>query len=419
VGSKIKHRGIDVGEVTSLAVDRDLQGIVAEARLVRSGQRFARQGTQFWIERPDVSLDRLRGLDTIVAGPYVAVRAGNPSATVCHEFEGLSVAPVLTGTDTGVEFLLFSAERRALENGAPVMYRGLQIGRIVSVGLAYDARQVEARAFVDGPFVDLLRTNTRFWSHSGMDLSLGLTGINLNMDNLITIAKGGVALATPDPPGERIHTGHRYELLAEPPSGWQDWSPRIAVGSSLLSQTVHLPRLQRVALAWQVRRLGIPRSQRRVGWLLPLEHGQWVVPTQLATPDPAAVEGSGSLEFAGLHVPAPKRDHDGPLVIQNLKEDFSSEVATWALADIRYGKSPEDLVLYTGPQEPQLVIPADRLEEVKGIWLVEPSIPLDEGWNGAAAIARKDSKLIGILVMDPRQPGIVPLAPLLLRPNSS
>ncbi len=260
VGSKLKHRGIDIGEITSLTIDDDLHGIVAGARLVRSGALFARQGTQFWIERPHVSLTSVRGLDTIVGGPYIAVRAGIPTAEPCREFDGLNAAPVMLEGDEGIEFVLVSPERRSLEGSAPVMYRGLQIGRILSVGLSHDARHVEARLFVESPFVELLRTNTRFWSYGGMDVSLGLSGINLNVDNLVTIAAGGVALATPEPPGELIHTGHRFELAVEPPSGWQDWSPRIAVGSSLLNSQVALPRLQRASLAWRVKRLGIPRD---------------------------------------------------------------------------------------------------------------------------------------------------------------
>ena len=414
VGSKIKHRGIDIGEITSLTVDDDLRGIVSGVRLVRSGALFARQGTQFWIERPDVSLTAVRGLDTIVGGPYVAVRPGARDAQACYDFEGLHAAPVVLDADEGIEFVLVSSERRSLEHGAPVMYRGLQIGRILSVGLSHDARHVEARLFVEHSFVELLRTNTRFWSYGGMDVSLGLTGINLNVDNLVTIAAGGVALATPDPPGDPIHTGHRFELLAEPPSNWQDWSPRIAVGSSLLSSKVALPRLQRASLAWRVKRLGIPRSQRRVGWLLPLDNGTWVMPAHLAKPAAEAVEGSCMLEFAGVNIPVSDWDTQGPLVMRAIPQGFEPEIATWAVADIRFSGSPEELVLYTGPQEPQLVIPADRMQDAGGVWLVEPSIPLDESWDGAAAIAREDSKLIGILVMEENRPGIVPLAPLLL-----
>ncbi len=412
VGSRIKHRGIDVGEVTSLAIDRELRGIVVGARLVRGGALFARGGTQFWIERPNVSLTSVRGLETIVGGPYLSVRPGPQDAEVCLEFEGLDVPPVILQRTDGLEFVLVGTERKSLESGAPISYRGLRIGQVLSVGLSHDARNVEARLFVDAPYTDLLRTNTKFWSYGGMGVSVGLTGISLNLDNLATVAAGGVALAIPDPPGDLIHTGHRFELLDEPPNNWFDWSPRIAVGSPLLDNKASLPRLQRAALTWRIKRLGIPRTHRRVGWLFPLDNGQWVIPSQLTTPPTGAVADSCMLEVSGARLPVPDDSTPNGKVTVSAMDVELDGTATWAVSEIRSSQVPEEIVLYTGPQDPQMIVPADRMQAVENAWLVEPSIPLDDQWNGAAAIASHDAHLIGMLVVDEGHAWVVPLAGL-------
>ncbi len=138
------------------------------------------------------------------------------------------------------------------------------------------------------------------------------------------------------------------------------------------------------------------------------------MPARLARPDPGAVDGSGTLEFAGVNIPVTAGDAPSKLVIQALATGSQTDTDAWAVADVRVSQSPEELVLYTGPQEPQLVVPADRMQDDGDIWMIEPSVPLDDGWNGAAAIARKDSKLIGILVVEEdSRAGVVPLAPLL------
>lgn len=73
IGDEVQHRGIVVGEVTSVDLNGDLTGVVVNVRLLNSASRLARIGTQFWVERPAVSAAEVRGLDTLVGGRYIAV----------------------------------------------------------------------------------------------------------------------------------------------------------------------------------------------------------------------------------------------------------------------------------------------------------------------------------------------------------
>jgi paraquat-inducible protein B len=418
-GSPVKHRGILVGEVMSVDLDDDLQQVVASVRLVQNGKRFAKGGTQFWVERPKLSLMGVSGLETIVGGRYLAVQPGPSNSEECLEFVGLDVPPVtLQVEDEGIEFILHASTRQSLERGAPVTYRGFSVGRILSVGLASDARRVEARLFVRESFTHLLRSNSKFWSTGGVDFSVGFTGINLNVEPLATVAAGGVAFATPEPPGEMIHTGHRYALLDEPPSDWLEWAPRIAVGSPLLQPGNELPRLQRCSVSWKARRLGISRTRRRSGWLLPLDDGQWVVPAHLIQIPTNAVKDSARIEVAGVQIPMSdieqaRFDPDHKAVVVSLTAAGEAEIARWPIELIRPFNGSEDLVLYTGPQEPQMIVPPDRIGRESSGWVVDPSIPLDDEWNGAAAIARSDARLVGLLTVGDGRAWIVPLSPLL------
>ena len=419
-GNPVKHRGIVVGEVMAVDWDEDLDRVVASVRLVQNGKQFARGGTQFWIERPKLSLTGVSGLETIVGGRYMAVRPGPSDSGPCLEFEGLDVPPVtLQAGEDGIEFILHAPVRQSLERGAPLTYRGLPVGQILSVGLASDARRVEARLFVREPFTHLLRTNTKFWSYGGVDVSVGLTGINLNLDTLATVAAGGVAFATPDPPGNTVHTGHRYTLLDEPPSNWSEWAPRIAVGSPLLRAGNELPRLQRGSLTWKARRLGFARARRRNGWFLPLDDGQWVVPARLVQVPADAVNDSAMMEVAGVRIPISdiqkaRSDDNGKAHLIRLEAADVAEISRWPTDLIRPLENAEEVVLYTGPQEPQLIVPTDRITRVASGWVVDPSIPLDDEWNGAAAIARNDAKLVGLVTVAEGRAWLVPLAPLLV-----
>ena len=41
---------------------------------------FGREGSRFWIERPDISIGQIRGLGTLVGGRFVGVVPGPPDA---------------------------------------------------------------------------------------------------------------------------------------------------------------------------------------------------------------------------------------------------------------------------------------------------------------------------------------------------
>src|ERR1700733_8801640 len=51
----LKYHGVRVGEVTSVQLTKDLQRVIARVRLQRSAAGLARDGSQFWVVRPEVS----------------------------------------------------------------------------------------------------------------------------------------------------------------------------------------------------------------------------------------------------------------------------------------------------------------------------------------------------------------------------
>ena len=280
-GDPVRFRGINVGEVNEIDLDDALEGVVVRIHLKTAAAALAREGSRFWIERPDISIGQVRGLDTLVGGRFVGVVPGPPDAKSCHVFYGLDVAsaPVENIAD-GLEIVLEGKKRFGLQNGSPISYRGVIVGHILSVGLTNDAATVEARAFIQPNYRELIRENTRFWSNSGLDVKIGLGGIELDAETLATIAAGGVAFATPNQLGRRAATGYRFELLDSPRTEWINWQPRIAIGTATLPTGAATPRSllgnrrQRGAMA-------VLGAGRQRGWLLPLSDGRLLGPANV------------------------------------------------------------------------------------------------------------------------------------------
>jgi hypothetical protein len=411
VGDVLKHRGIDVGEVTAVELSEDLDGVVVLARLVGTGTKLARAGTHFWIERPAVSLQGVRGLETLVSGRHLAASPGPSDAPPQYRFTGLEAPPAIEEqTAGGLEIILSSPQRSGLERGAPVAYRGLPIGRIVSVGLTSDASAVEARAWIEPRYRNLIRENSQFWSTSGVDLRISpLTGLEFSADTLETIAAGGVAVATPSPAGEAVATGKRFSLIDKAPEEWQSWQTQLAIGEGLLPEGKFLPEPLRATLQWKKKVLGFTRSEEGQGWVLPLDDGRLLGPASLLT-SPADAIGPATLEAAGHTWEAPAASAEPPkrVMIIDAPAEVLENATPWPRKQIRQAKEPEDCVIVADVQTP-LPVSTAALTQIESGWEVASSIPLTAGWNGACVVSRRDGALIGIVMIAKGQAIVAPI----------
>jgi paraquat-inducible protein B len=224
----LEHRGVAVGLVTDVDLKPDLSGVAVTIRLNKSAAGLAAEGSRFWIVHPEIGFSGVRGLDTLLTGARLNVVPGNgpPQAA----FQGLEKAPPLENPGDGRAFVLQSDKLGSLTPGAPVFYRDVKVGVVETSRLANDAASVLIRVRILTPYVDLVRSNTRFWNSGGLSFKLGLLGAELRSTSLESLFAGGVAFATPDrEPGKPAPEGALFKLYPEADKDWLKWQPQIAI----------------------------------------------------------------------------------------------------------------------------------------------------------------------------------------------
>jgi paraquat-inducible protein B len=222
----IRYRGVQIGEVTAVELSEDHEAVLVKARLQRSAASIAKEGAVFWVVRPEVGIGNITGLGTVITGPEIDVLPGTGKAQ--SEFVGLENAPVAL-EEKGLKLTITADRLGSLRPGSPVYYRGVEVGTIRQSDLSPNAATVAMQVLIKQRYAKLVRSGSKFWNVSGLDVKLGLfRGLEINMESLRSLATGGIAFATPDDLKDQpAKDGMVFRLYSKPAKEWLEWTPKI------------------------------------------------------------------------------------------------------------------------------------------------------------------------------------------------
>ncbi|HKA39987.1 MAG TPA: MlaD family protein [Burkholderiales bacterium] len=221
----IRYRGVQVGEVTGIALSEDQRHVEVKARLQRTAASIAREGSVFWIVRPEVGIGNITGLGTVLSGPEIQALPGTGEERL--EFTGLDSAPA--GLELrGLKIVVRTSQLGSLQSHSPVYYRGVEVGVVQEATLTPDARAVDLHVLIRRPYVPLVRANSVFWNVSGVSVSGGLIrGVEVKLESLRSLAAGGINFATPNASARPAREGQVFLLHDTGKKEWLTWAPKI------------------------------------------------------------------------------------------------------------------------------------------------------------------------------------------------
>lgn len=214
--TKIKYKDVEVGKVESISVSEDLSHVVVTAQMVRDTASYLTETARFWVVRARVSAGEVSGLGTLFSGAYIGMDPGK-SGSAQRKFKGLETPPVVTEGLPGKHFILESEQLGSLDIGAPIYYRQIRVGQIVSYELEKDNKTIRFHVFVHAPHHELVYENSKFWNASGLDVKLNADGIRIQTESLITLIAGGIAFDVPagEKPGKPAPKDYVFTLYQQ------------------------------------------------------------------------------------------------------------------------------------------------------------------------------------------------------------
>lgn len=403
-GAPLTLNGVCVGEVEAVGL-RENQAVAVRVRLTaddRINAMIARAGSQFWV--PSFSADLATGVRNVAAAfsPRIAVLAG--AGRPQHRFVGLEREPpnVWWG-DGDLAVVLRAVRNRGVTAGSAVLYRGLPIGEIVRTQLSRDSTKFEAWLRIFARYRSLVRKNSRFVDSSGVNVELGFTGVSVDLPSLRGMLAGSVQLFTPTEAGPPAEAGREFELELTAAESYFEWHPYIEfAGYEALFERERgpIPRPTQATLSYTYRRgwgWMSDGSATHAGLALVLERGV-LLPRNLVRPDEdhradlhlrvgAEVVDVGDERLAWMNESLALVENDVALAVG------------WRVQRVRAPGEPESVTVF-GPSGARHLLDREYVEADDGVWGITQRRVFDVGWHGAAVLATRDERLIGLLLVD-------------------
>jgi paraquat-inducible protein B len=212
-GMEVKYDGYKIGVVKKLSYPKAAGNVVADVAFDPRAEKMLREGTQFWLVKPKFSLDGVSGLETIIQGTYIGVRAGGGKPV--REFKALNKPLLSVAEDMGLHVILKTDELASIDRGSPVLYKKVQVGEVHDFRLDKQGRQVLVDVYIDNEHRHLLKPASRFWNASGVQVDIDPGGMRLRTGSVATLLNGGIEFMTPAGAQGSVKDAQQFTLYAD------------------------------------------------------------------------------------------------------------------------------------------------------------------------------------------------------------
>ena len=213
--SQLKYRNVVMGTVKTITIAPDLSNVLVTIETVKEAETLLADKTIFWVVKPQLFAGTVSGLETILSGSYIGMRPSTGPGLAKRDFVGQEDPPILQASVKGTTFRLDTSRLGSISLGAPIFFRDIEVGTVMGWDLHDLASRVAIHVFVRAPFDRYVRDDSNFWNASGLSVSLGTNGINIQMESLRAILLGGIAFDTSHESTAPIsQADHRFKLYA-------------------------------------------------------------------------------------------------------------------------------------------------------------------------------------------------------------
>ncbi|ABG29813.1 MCE family protein [Roseobacter denitrificans] len=211
--TEVRFRDVQVGLVEEVMFSEGLSSVVAKVRLDKSVAPYVDSTASFWIVRPEFSASGISGLDTVLSGVFIQGSWDSTIGPPASAFKGLDRAPLYQTGSADLQIALRSLPGGTLSADTPILYRGIEIGRVGPARISPEGNFAIAEAVIYEPHGRLITPSTRFWDASGFSFTIGPAGAEIDFTSVASLLGGGITFDTFVSGGEQVGDGSVFEVF--------------------------------------------------------------------------------------------------------------------------------------------------------------------------------------------------------------
>lgn len=219
--ASVEYLGTQVGKLTNVRPDIKNERVAFTLQLFPEySKTLATLNSYFWVSSSESALKQLQNVKQLIQ-PSIHVMPGKgieSQSTTLH-----TAGPV---SSNGLTIHLQSNAKRSITAGSAVTFRDIKVGQVTSVKLGDLADRVVTTLVIEPQFAYLVRKDSVFWDHSGIDVSIGLGGADIKTGSLESMLTGGIAFNTPEQSSTspQADASDTFILHAKAEDEWLDWN---------------------------------------------------------------------------------------------------------------------------------------------------------------------------------------------------
>ena len=212
-GASVLSRGIQIGRVKHITLTDDFKYLDSILLIDPRAQDLLKEGSQFWLQKPEISLENLDNISTLLRGSYIELEPGQGAEK--RSYTALQIAPVKRQLSQGKAIELRTDQLGSISKGSPILYRQLPVGEVINYELDSKGEQVIIHAAIEQRYSHLVQDNSRFWNASGINLTANIDGIELRTESAAAIFRGGIAFFNPPQTKKATKKSTAYSLYSD------------------------------------------------------------------------------------------------------------------------------------------------------------------------------------------------------------
>lgn len=203
--SQVYYHGNAAGKVTEVTYMPESGETRIAVRLDRRFRPLANDKAHFWIVKPQISLEGVKGLAAVARGPFIAFTTGDKSAATRQRFTLHTRAE----PPKGHRLTLQVGEGTGVREGTGIFFHDIEVGSVTEVRFKPGTQQLEADAVVLEKYLRYLNDSSLFYVRSGVEMEFSASGASFDSGSLRELVEGGIVMSTPEPGAKRGKTTYR------------------------------------------------------------------------------------------------------------------------------------------------------------------------------------------------------------------